>query len=738
LGDYEGDTSFTRLYLAHRAEGVPQHHGWESEAVLLAHPEDLPKLLNKQRDRDVAADLMGHPKHPWNASKAPVPGPTPQAMEAVKDATLPDYFDMGHWKQTGPQLGSNPGGEYTTTGGQKWYVKFPKTEEHARNEQLTNELYRLTGANVPHTMIVKQGDKIGIASHMLPEHMTTMDKASPEAQKLLHPGLHEHFATDAWLANRDVLGLTNDNIMYHPGTNQTVRIDQGGGLHFRAQGEPKTDFGGHVSEWDYMLNKGKAKAVFGSMTPEKQVESINRVLDVPGMAIHDAISKYGPKDPAKANDLFEKLLDRQNHLKNIRDVTAAKIPAAAKGEWPSLESEMEKLLNRPSWLETVKAKTGPLAAPKPEAVTFATAGREGDFFVHAGDKKVGEITHLGRDHPTHPNMYMVEMRGSDEPIFFYSEGGAKKWAELGHNLMESTVPKAPPPSAPARAQTEPWLAKPKKPSAETDLGAAAKKGESPDNPLTQREVRDLTWHHGEEALKRAPYAPGPGETSKYGASKTPTYHDPLEVIPKEKDALKNMLLRWMQAGYPEAKQASPFQQMAFRGVRKAPREFPTPGSDLEAYYSTSDPALAMRYAIGEGTRPEHFWQGSDPMQQARVQHLLLDTRNYLHVDAEGKDWTEVHRYAANEAARRGKHGVVINRTHDEPSASPRHPPVTVYLTFRPGMHTIRTRGAEFDPAKFGKLGLKHGIAGPGIVAAYSHAGAPEEYDERGSNALGAR
>jgi hypothetical protein len=141
--------------------------------------------------------------------------------------------------------------------------------------------------------------------------------------------------------------------------------------------------------------------------------------------------------------------------------------------------------------------------------------------------------------------------------------------------------------------------------------------------------------------------------------------------------------------------------------------------------------------------PEHsIYAGSTPELRPRIQHLLLDTRNYLHVDAEGQNWTSIHQAAANEAARRGKHGVVVNRTHDEPTggAPVGQAPVTVYLTFRPGMHTIRSAGARFDPEKFGKLGLKHGIAigAPGLAAAYSHHGAPEEYDERSQNALGAR
>jgi ADP-ribose pyrophosphatase YjhB (NUDIX family) len=52
-GDYHGDTSVTRYYHAERTGGHPHDHGWESEAVVLAHKKDLHHLLNRDRDREI-------------------------------------------------------------------------------------------------------------------------------------------------------------------------------------------------------------------------------------------------------------------------------------------------------------------------------------------------------------------------------------------------------------------------------------------------------------------------------------------------------------------------------------------------------------------------------------------------------------------------------------------------------------------------------------------------------------
>jgi ADP-ribose pyrophosphatase YjhB (NUDIX family) len=63
-GDAEGDTSITRYYHATREGGHPLEHGWESEGVVLAHPNNLHKFLNRSRDRQFAEKhLKAHMPH---------------------------------------------------------------------------------------------------------------------------------------------------------------------------------------------------------------------------------------------------------------------------------------------------------------------------------------------------------------------------------------------------------------------------------------------------------------------------------------------------------------------------------------------------------------------------------------------------------------------------------------------------------------------------------------------------
>jgi hypothetical protein len=85
------------------------------------------------------------------------------------------------------------------------------------------------------------------------------------AQQLNNPEwtdqVRRNFAVDAWLGNRDVFGMTYDNILTDE-NGVPWRIDNGGALLYRAMGEKKTDFGGKVTELD-AFRQGKKAKIYG-------------------------------------------------------------------------------------------------------------------------------------------------------------------------------------------------------------------------------------------------------------------------------------------------------------------------------------------------------------------------------------------------------------------------------------------------------------------------------------------
>lgn len=230
--------------------------------------------------------------------------PPPPTMPAIN---APDSFPF---TKIGDAKGSNPGGVYKDNYGKQWYIKFPKTEDHAKNEILAAQLYKMVGIAGPKLKIVKQNGKVGIASAWQ-DGLTVDAKGIGSA-----PGTMEGFGMDAWLANWDVAGLGFDNILKDK-DGKAVRIDVGGSLLYRAMGEDKKGFGNTVPEVDSLLNPSmndKASALFKGITKAQMNASIATVLVIPDHIIEDAVKKFGPGDDAAKKALADKLIARKNYL----------------------------------------------------------------------------------------------------------------------------------------------------------------------------------------------------------------------------------------------------------------------------------------------------------------------------------------------------------------------------------------------------------------------------------------
>ena len=140
--------------------------------------------------------------------------------------------------------------------GTKWLVKhYRGNPDRVATELLANAIYREFDILVP---------EAGIGTWQAPhgeEWITcTYPMLEGEPRRWSEPNalLAEGFVADALLANWDVIGLEQDNILWtEVGT--PVRIDQGGTFMFRAQGITK-DYGPEVEELESMLGeKGQAR-----------------------------------------------------------------------------------------------------------------------------------------------------------------------------------------------------------------------------------------------------------------------------------------------------------------------------------------------------------------------------------------------------------------------------------------------------------------------------------------------
>lgn len=238
-------------------------------------------------------------------------------------------YTLSDLKKVGGQLGSNPGGQYETPDGKKLYVKFQKSDDHAKNEQLAARLYEATGAASFQPEMVDLGKgKLGTATEWA-EGVKQIDPEDAEQVKQAQ----ENFAIHAWLANWDAAGLTFDN-QGMVGDKMTT-LDVGGSLLYRAQGTPKGDkFGTEVGEWDTLrdeeVNPQNAK-IFGGMTDEELKASAAKVVAIPDSQIKALVDEYGPGDDKVKAKLAETLIARKQ---SIADKVGLEVPPEAPDDTP--------------------------------------------------------------------------------------------------------------------------------------------------------------------------------------------------------------------------------------------------------------------------------------------------------------------------------------------------------------------------------------------------------------------
>jgi hypothetical protein len=133
--------------------------------------------------------------------------------------------------------------------------------------------------------------------------------------------------TDAWLANYDVAGTDHNNIIVDY-DNHAHRIDNGGGLRYRAAGNLKEHFGDEVPELeqlqDVKFNKWAAKLfknVEVGKADDPSYATPLRVAHVPDTIIRDLVARYGPADGQ--DELADKIIARRDNVAKAYEHRAA-------------------------------------------------------------------------------------------------------------------------------------------------------------------------------------------------------------------------------------------------------------------------------------------------------------------------------------------------------------------------------------------------------------------------------
>lgn len=411
------------------AWGVNKIWAWvdKSESGQITGATDNGKQLVAMLDyidqlKTAHAAHTGAPAKPKAAKKAPklvLPSNQESASSMAAAATSKKVDGLSvavidKWEQTGPQKGSNPGGAFKDPAGQQWYVKFPQSADHAKNELLAAKLYKAAGIDVPQLRLVEKDGKIGIASKMV-DGVSKVGAGIKDA-----PGAQEGFVVDAWLANHDAVGTGYDNLLKTK-DGKAIRIDVGGSLLYRAQGAPKGDlFGDEVSEIENMRNakvNQYGAAVYGSATKAHLITGAASVLEIPNDVIEQLVTKFGPGDEAAKQALAAKLIARKAYLaKKFPEADAIANPP--KPDHRNLPVEPSKLPALPNFLNWNGAGKGlssvhAVNQANQEAVQqIYDSAMKGDFSAlkklkyQLVNKQTGAVEKVGEAFADHPSQYV--------------------------------------------------------------------------------------------------------------------------------------------------------------------------------------------------------------------------------------------------------------------------------------------------------------------------------------------
>jgi SPP1 gp7 family putative phage head morphogenesis protein len=260
---------------------VLSEKGWHSSTLPSPTMEALKDADDLVAQKAIMDKLKkapkGTPKPP--SAVPPALADLPTGAPFPHDADLVKIQDLSG--STRPYLAES------TKDGSKWVVKSAEASgiapDHLRSEALADALYRRAGLATPRSTVLEtSGGPMKVAQFLEGgETLGDWRRGKTAAQiAAMDDSIQDGFVMDALLANHDVAGLDFDNIFIVKG--KPVRIDNGGAMTFRAQGQAKQTWGPKVLEIDSMrdanINRQTA-SMYKGLSESRINEQIQSIMD---------------------------------------------------------------------------------------------------------------------------------------------------------------------------------------------------------------------------------------------------------------------------------------------------------------------------------------------------------------------------------------------------------------------------------------------------------------------------
>ena len=236
-----------RNLAALRADGQKPNNGptyWEKKAGLSRAPRAVWTPGSRPRKRK---------------AKTPEPSPVPAST-----GTFPDNSDE---LTVVRQLGGSTGAELVQdANGNQFVRKRGSSPEHLREEFAADQAYQALGIAVPEARLYETNAGPVKLSRFIEGR--PLSELTGRSREVAISAIQKDFAADALLGNWDVIGLAQDNILVDA-TGKVWRIDNGGALRYRAQGQLKANaWNGYPQEIWTLRDPGRNEqtaSVFGGL-----------------------------------------------------------------------------------------------------------------------------------------------------------------------------------------------------------------------------------------------------------------------------------------------------------------------------------------------------------------------------------------------------------------------------------------------------------------------------------------
>lgn len=409
-GGFSSGNSTAYYVLARSKSYQPQKMDKETVNTVWATRDEAEQLISqttndKGRQRDLAvlnAAIAEHNKiksgkadysHLFAGIKPPTP-PKPkyqfsgQAVDVF--AQKPDFPTDVTGLKVLKGLGGSTGAELVqdTATGRKFVRKRGKNDAHLLEEAHADAAYQAAGINVPDFQVYQTNGGPVKLSHYVDNAITLADvmaNGTTEQKAAVKTKLQAGFAMDALMGNWDVIGMSADNILVDE-QGEVWRIDNGGSLRMRAQGQPKgSDWSAYPTElWtmrgavrmpgDPKIEGANAHAVglFGDMSYEAVMDSAREILKqrdgivaaVPAETRDEVIGRLDNLDHlVETNERMSQTQwtdQSQDHFgRSVTEIRKVGITERSAGKF-STKREKQKTSGRNNWDVALRDENGKL------------------------------------------------------------------------------------------------------------------------------------------------------------------------------------------------------------------------------------------------------------------------------------------------------------------------------------------------------------------------------------------